>query len=325
MDWGQIFGNTASYLLSPVTIAYALAATGLGVHFGYGGLLNFGMAGFMAVGAYGYAISVLSFGAPWWLGIIIGLAAGALFGLLLGIPTLRLRADYLAIATIAAAEIIRLLFTTQVFNKWTGSAEGLANYTAGFNSANPFPSGTYGFGPWTYTAAQLWVVVFGLVLLALALLLVWSLMRSPWGRVLKGIREDEDAVRSLGKNVFAYKMQSLVVGGVIGAAGGIVFVLPSAVVPGSYTTSLTFFLWVIVLLGGAATVFGPTLGAVLFWVVLAFMNNLLPALAAAGLLPMSTSQASVIQFILVGVTLMLLVIFRPQGLLGDKREMTFVK
>ena len=103
------------------------------------------------------------------------------------------------------------------------------------------------------------------------------------------------------------------------------FVLPSAVVPGSYTTSLTFFLWVIVLLGGAATVFGPTLGAVLFWVVLAFMNNLLPALAAAGWLPMSTSQASVIQFILVGITLMLLVIFRPQGILGDKREMTFVK
>ncbi|WP_417561636.1 branched-chain amino acid ABC transporter permease [Microbacterium sp.] len=325
MDWGQIFGNTASYLLSPVTIAYAMAATGLGVHFGYGGLLNFGMAGFMAVGAYGYAISVLSFGAPWWLGMIIGLAAGALFGLLLGIPTLRLRADYLAIATIAAAEIIRLLFTTQLFNKWTGSAEGLANYNAGFNAANPFPPGRYGFGPWTYTAAQLWVVVFGLILLALALLLVFSLVRSPWGRVLKGIREDEDAVRSLGKNVFAYKMQALVVGGVIGAAGGIVFVLPSAVIPGSYTTSLTFFLWVIVLLGGAATVFGPTLGAVLFWVVLAFMNNLLPALAAAGMLPMTTSQASVIQFILVGVTLMLLVIFRPQGLLGDKREMTFVK
>ena len=87
-------------------------------------------------------------------------------------------------------------------------------------------------------------------------------MRSPWGRVLKGIREDEDAVRSLGKNVFAYKMQALVVGGIIGALGGIVFVLPSAVVPASYTTALTFFIWTILLLGGAATVFGPTLGAV---------------------------------------------------------------
>lgn len=325
MDFGSIFGNTASYLFSPVTIAYALAATGLAVHFGYAGLLNFGMAAFMAVGGYGYAISVLSFGLPWWLGMIIGLAGGALFAILLGIPTLRLRADYLAIATIAAGEIVRLLFTTQLFDKWTNSADGLAQYNGGFRDANPFPTGTYGFGPWTYTANDLWNRVFGVIMLALAILLVWALMRSPWGRVLKGIREDEDAVRSLGKNVFAYKMQSLVIGGVIGALGGIVFVLPSAVVPSSYSTSLTFFLWTILLLGGAATVFGPTLGAVLFWVLFAFLGNLLPDLARAGWLPMSDTQAGTIRFVLVGVALMLLVIFRPQGILGDKREMTFVK
>ena len=324
MDILSILDNTAVYLFSPVTIAYALAATGLAVHFGYAGLLNFGMAAFMAVGAYGYAISVLSFGLPWWLGMLIGLMGGALFALLLGIPTLRLRADYLAIATIAAGEIVRLLFTTELLHKWTNSAGGLAGYHGGFRSANPFPEGTYGFGPWTMNQNDLWNRVFGIGVLALSLLLVWSLMRSPWGRVLKGIREDEDAVRSLGKNVFAYKMQSLVVGGVIGAAGGIVFVLPSAVVPSSYSTSLTFFLWTILLLGGAATVFGPTLGAVLFWIVFAFLGNLLPALADAGVLPMSDSQAGTIRFVLVGLALMLLVIFRPQGLLGDKREMTFV-
>ncbi|KDA06409.1 branched-chain amino acid ABC transporter permease [Microbacterium sp. CH12i] len=325
MDFGSIFGNTAAYLLSPVTIAYALAATGLAVHFGYAGLLNFGMAAFMAVGGYGYAITVLSFGLPWWLGMLVGLLGGALFAILLGIPTLRLRADYLAIATIAAGEIVRLLFTTQLFDEWTNSADGLAGYHSGFRDANPFPEGTYGFGPWTYNENDLWTRVFGLLLLAVAILLVWALMRSPWGRVLKGIREDEDAVRSLGKNVFAYKMQSLVIGGMIGAAGGIVFVLPSAVVPGSYTTSLTFFLWTILLLGGAATVFGPTLGAVLFWLVFAFLGNLLPDLASAGILPISGSQAGSIRFILVGVALMLLVIYRPQGILGDKREMTFVK
>jgi branched-chain amino acid transport system permease protein len=116
-----------------------------------------------------------------------------------------------------------------------------------------------------------------------------------------------------------------VVGGAIGAVGGIVFVLPSAVIPGSYSTSLTFFLWTILLLGGAATVFGPTLGAVIFWVVFAFLGNLLPDLARAGFLPITNAQAATLRFILVGVTLMLLVIFRPQGILGDKREMTFVK
>jgi len=325
MDWGAILGNTLGYLLSPVTIAYALAATGLAVHFGFAGLLNFGMAGFMALGGYGYAISVLSFNLPWWMGMIVGLLLAALFAVLLGVPTLRLRADYLAIVTIAAAEIIRLLFTTQVFDEWTNSADGLGNYHGGFRDANPFPEGSYGFGPWTFNQDGLWVRVFGLFLLALAIFVVWSLMRSPWGRVLKGIREDEDAVRALGKNVFAYKMQALVVGGMIGAMGGIVYVLPSAVVPSSYTTSLTFFLWTILLLGGASTIFGPSLGAVLFWMVMALLGNLLPQLAAEGILPMSDIQAGTLRYILVGVSLMLLVIFRPQGILGDKREMTFVK
>ncbi|WP_431806844.1 branched-chain amino acid ABC transporter permease [Microbacterium paraoxydans] len=325
MDFGSIFGNTASYLFSPTTIAYALAATGLAVHFGYTGLLNFGMAAFMAIGGYGYAISILTFGFPWWAGVLVGVLGGALFALLLGIPTLRLRADYLAIATIAAAEVVRLMFVTELFKDWTNSAGGLSGYHQSFRDANPFPTGTYGFGPWTYNATDLWVRVVGLITLALAVLVVWALMRSPWGRVLKGIREDEDAVRSLGKNVFAYKMQALVVGGIIGALGGIVFILPSAVIPGSYSTSLTFFLWTILLLGGAATVLGPTLGAVLFWIVFAFLGALLPAMANAGYLPMSGAQADVVRYILIGIVLMLIVIFRPQGILGNKREMTFVK
>lgn len=325
MDFGQILNLSLGYVFSPVTIAYALAAVGLAVHFGYAGLLNFGVAGFMAIGAYGYAISILSFGLPWWLGIIIGMAGAAVFAVILGIPTLRLRADYLAIVTIAAAEIVRLLFTTQVFGEYTNSADGLGGYHAGFRAANPFPPGTYGFGPWVYTADQLWVRVFGLALLAIAVYLVWALMRSPWGRVLKGIREDEDAVRSLGKNVFAYKMQALVIGGVFGALGGVVLSLPSAVVPSQYQTSLTFFIWTILLLGGAATVFGPVIGAVIFWVLMAFLDAVLPALASQGVLPISSIQAANLRYVLVGIALMLIVIFRPQGIFGNKRELTFVK
>ncbi|SFR94809.1 branched-chain amino acid transport system permease protein [Microbacterium sp. cf046] len=325
MDWGQIFNNTAYWVFSPETIAYALAAVGLAVQFGYGGLLNFGMAGFMALGAYGYAISILSFGWPWWVGIIVGCLAAVAFAFILGIPTLRLRADYLAIVTIAAAEIVRLFLTTQLFDDYTNSADGLGGYHAGFRGANPFPEGTYGFGPWQWTADQLWVRVFGAILLAIAVYIVWAIMRSPWGRVLKGIREDEDAVRSLGKNVFAYKMQALIIGGVFGALGGVVFALPSAVVPATYTTSLTFFIWTILLLGGAATVFGPVLGSVIFWVIMGFLGNVLPALANSGILPLSSVQAGTLRFILVGVALMLIVIFRPQGILGNKRELTFVK
>ena len=93
-----------------------------------------------------------------------------------------------------------------------------------------------------------------------------------------------------------------------------------------YVTSLTFFVYTIVLLGGAATVFGPVLGAVIFWVLQFFLSNLMPALVDAGVLPfMTANQAGMVRFILVGVGLMLLVIFMPQGILGNKKEMTFVK
>lgn len=326
MDWLQILSNTASSILSPATMGYALAALGLAVHFGYAGLINMGIAGFMAIGAYGYAISILTFGFEWWLGAIIGLVAAAVFALILGIPTLRLRGDYLAIVTIAAAEVVRLLFLTTAFDEVTGSADGLSGYHASFRASNPLPEGTYGFGPWTYNDTGWWVRIMGLVTIGIAVLVVWMLTHSPWGRVLKGIREDEDAVRSLGKNVFSYKLQALVLGGVLAAAGGIVYALPSAVSPGVYVTSLTFFVWTALLLGGAATVFGPLLGSLIFWALQTFLSNVLPALASAGLLfGLSQIQAGTLRFILVGVALMLLVIFMPQGLLGNKKELTFVK
>ncbi len=323
MDWGFILSNTAAWLLMPETIAYAIATVGLAVHFGYGGLLNFGQAGFMALGAYGYAISILSFGFPWWGGILVGIGASVIFALILGLPTLRLRADYLAIATIAAAEVVRLLFQSVIFDEYTNSADGLGGYHASFRDSNPFPDGVYGFGPWTYNEDELWIRVFGILVLAVVLVLVWLLMRSPWGRVVKGIREDEDAVRALGKNVFAYKMQVLILGGVLGTLGGVVVVLPSAVVPAYFLPSLTFFLWTILLLGGAATIFGPVLGAVLFWLIMAFLSVFLPGLASEGILPFSGIQAGVLRYILVGIALMLIVIYRPQGIMGNKKELTF--
>ena len=326
MDWSAIFSNTAQGLFSPATMAFALAALGLAMHFGFAGLLNFGIAGFMAIGAYGYAISILTFGFEWWQGILVSLVASVIFSLILGIPTLRLRGDYLAIVTIAAAEILRLLFLTNAFVDVTGSTDGLSGYHNSFRAANPFPVGDYGFGPWTYNNNEMWVLVLGLLTLVICVSILLLLINSPWGRVIKGIREDEDAVRALGKNVFAYKMQALIIGGIFGSLGGIVYALPSSVNPGVYVTSLTFFVWTALLLGGAATIFGPVLGAVIFWVLQAFLSNVLPQLVSSGVLPfISSIQASTIRFILVGVGLMLLVIYRPQGILGDKKELTFVK
>jgi branched-chain amino acid transport system permease protein len=326
IDWITIFSNAAQELISPTTAAYALAALGLAIHFGYTGLLNFGQAGFMALGAYGYAISTLSFGFPVWASVLVGVGASVIFALILGIPTLRLRADYLAIVTIAAAEILRLIFTTNTFDAITGSASGLQGYKDGFAALNPIPPGTYGFGPFTYNAYDWWIRIVGWTLVVVFALLTWLIMRIPWGRVIKGIREDEDAVRALGKNVYSYKMQSLIIGGVYGTLAGMIFIMPRAVVPANYQTSLTFFIYAILLLGGAATILGPVIGSMIFWVLLSFFSGFIARAVEAGWFPFMTQvQAGQLRFILVGVAIMLLVVFRPQGIFGNKKELAFVK
>ncbi len=324
MDWGQIFNTAAGELVSPVTAAYALAAIGISVHFGYAGLLNFGQAGFMAIGAYAFAVPTLLFDAPLPLALLYAIIASVLFAFLLGIPTLRLRADYLAIVTIASAEIVRFTVSTTDLTDITGGAAGLSGFNDSFIALNPFPDGSYGFGPWVYSANQLWIRVFGWALVILATILVFLLMRSPWGRVVKGIREDEDAVRSLGKNVYAYKMQALVLGGVLGSLAGVVYVLPRAVQPGNYGTTLTFFIWTMLLLGGAATAFGPIAGAMIFATLLTLSDSILRGLIEAGIVTfISTTQAGQIRFMIIGAVLMLLVVFRPQGIFGNKKELSF--
>jgi branched-chain amino acid transport system permease protein len=324
MDWSLVFGNAAAELISPTTAAYALAALGLAVHFGYTGLLNFGQAAFMAIGAYGFAVSVLNFGLSFWAAIAVAMILSILFALILGVPTLRLRADYLAIVTIAAAEILRYLVSTSSLKELTGGSSGLSGFATEFYAMNPFPSGSYLIWPFDVSAEELWVRVFGWSLVLISVVLVLLMMRSPWGRVLKGIREDEDAVRSLGKNVYAYKMQSLIFGGALGTLAGIIFILPRAVQPGNYVTGLTFFIWTILLLGGAATVLGPVVGAMVFWVLLSLTDGVLQGLVDTGVITfLTTDQIGPVRFILIGVGLMALVVFRPQGIFGNKKELQF--
>jgi branched-chain amino acid transport system permease protein len=275
----------------------------------------------MAVGAYGFAISTLTFDAPFFVALLVSVICSVIFAFILGIPTLRLRADYLAIVTIAAAEIVRYVVTTNQLTKVTGSANGLAAFENTFYAMNPFPEGSY----MGMNNRDFFIRVVGWGLVIVCCVLVWLLMRSPWGRVLKGIREDENAVRSLGKNVYAYKMQALVIGGVLGALAGMIFTLPrGAVQPSNYGTELTFFLWTCLLLGGMATVLGPVIGAMIFWVVLSLTQSLLYGLIESGAVTwLTTVQAGQLRYILVGVALMLLMIFRPQGVFGNKKELAF--
>ncbi|MEU4510306.1 branched-chain amino acid ABC transporter permease [Nonomuraea wenchangensis] len=322
MDWLTIFTTTVHAAIGWETVVYGLAAIGVNIHFGYTGLLNFGQAAFMAVAGYGLAVTITVLNLPFWVGIFVGLGAAVLLALLMGIPTLQLRADYLAIVTIAAAEIIRLIFRSVQFKEVFGGSDGRRGFNGDFYAMNPYPEGRYGIGPIVFDERTLWLLTVGWIVVLLACGLVYLLMKSPWGRVLKAIREDEDAVRALGKNVFAYKMQSLVLGGVIGCFGGFFYGLYNgAVQPDVFGTEMTFFAYTIVILGGAARVFGPVVGAMIFWVLFVFIGNLLAELVANGYIPFMTSiQVGPIRYALVGLGFILLLIVRPQGIFGDKRE-----
>lgn len=340
MDVGQILTDALRSAIGVNGAVFALAAIGLNLHFGYTGLLNFGHAAFLMMGAYGTAVVAttqntftiplgvadLTVGAgPLWLAVLAGVLLAVILALAIGLPTLRLRADYLAIVTIAISEILRLAFRSGFAEPVTRGVFGVQKFAHGFYARNPFDSGLDVFGRNLFTTNVLWVVVVTWSLVALTTLLVWALMRSPWGRVIRSIREDEDAARSLGKNVFGYKLQSLVIGGVIGGLAGTMRALSQQNVnPDAFLPVFTFFFYVVVILGGAGTVLGPVVGAVIFWFLIESLLGVLQAGTTQGWIPawlLSTTDLFAMRFTLVGLGLVVLMAFRPQGIFGSREEM----
>ena len=328
MQWDLIFSNAIYAAITVNAIGYCLIAIGLNVHFGYTGLLNFGQAGFAAVGAYCVAVTIAQYGWSLWAAIPLVILGGIVLGLIIGIPTLRLRADYLAIVTIAAAEIIRYFLASARFTWLTGGNNGKNGWTGFFSDINPFvDSDRYNLWKQPIDGYRLFMLLLGWGLVALFATLVWLMMRSPWGRVLKSIREDEDAARSLGKNVVSYKMQSLIFGGVIGSIGGLIIsAQKQSAQPGEFGTTLTFFCFTIIVLGGVGRVKGPIIGTLIFFFVIQFVDNMLNQATRLGKLPewlVDTNNYGQVRFIVAGLVLALLVVFRPQGIFGDKREQVF--
>ncbi len=171
VDFLEILRIALQQAFGPTAIVFVLAAIGLNVHFGYTGLLNFGQSGFMAVGAYGLAVAVVVADLPFWVGIFFAFLAPLVLAIVLGLPTLRLRADYLAIATIAAAEILRLIFGSVELKDTFGGSNGLTGYSSTYKDMNPYSEGI-DWGFIRYSRDDLWNITVGWTLVAISCLIV---------------------------------------------------------------------------------------------------------------------------------------------------------
>jgi branched-chain amino acid transport system permease protein len=328
MNWELIFWNALYTAINAAAAGYCMVASGLNVQVGYTGLLNFGQAGFAAVGAYAFAIPVVVYDWPWYFALPLMIVCSVGLALLLGLPTLRLRADYLAIVTIAVAEIIRLFLNSTRFTWLTGGTDGRNGWTSFFEDLNPWENDArFNLGAQSIDGYRLFMAILGWALVVVIGVFIWALMRSPWGRVLRSIREDEDAARSLGKNVLSYKMQALILGGVIGSIGGLwLSAQKQSAQTGEFATTLTFFAFLIIVLGGLGRVKGPIVGTVIFFFVIQFVDNILQQATRNESIPewiVDTSNFSIVKNIVAGAALAALVVFRPQGIFGDKREQVF--
>jgi len=323
MDLVKVLIDATRAAVGVPAAAFALSSIGLNLQFGYTGLLNFGHVASMLVGAYGMAITV-DLGGSLWLGIPIGVLCAVLLGLLVGAPTLRLRADYLAIVTIAAGEILRLVVRSSLAAPLTKGIFGIQAFADEFFALNPIPDGYYGIGRLRFDQRGVWVMLVGWGLVLLAVAFIHRLTASPWGRVIRAIREDEDAARSLGKNVFGYKLQSLMIGGAIGALAGMLLAIDQQnVTPDNYIPLLTFYAFTIVILGGPRTLLGPVIGSVVFWFLFEFLDGIMTAAVVEGWFGdvLESSDIGPLRFALFGIGLMWLMAFRPQGIFGKHEEM----
>jgi ABC-type branched-subunit amino acid transport system permease subunit len=299
---------------------YTIFALGLQLQFGFAGLLNFGQVAFMAIGAYAMAILVVKEGWSTWLAAPLAVVAAAAAGALLGLPSLRLRADYFAIVTIAFSEIVRYVATNET--SLTGGSQGtIALGKVG--EAAQYNGRWTRFQGWVQDrlhlsskdAAMLVIVwVVALVLLTL----VWLAVRTPWGRVLRAIREDEDAAASVGKHVLAYKLQALALGAALAGVAGLFYAWQfSFFSPDDFQPLLTFFGWMIVILGGLGRVWSVPVGAAVFGFLFAGTRFL----DFRPLSYLDSADRAYLRLIVIGVVIVGLVLLRPQGILGKRDEM----
>lgn len=359
-----------------LALVYVMLTLALNLQWGYAGLLNLGVAGFAAVGVYTMALlslpaDGLGLGLPLPVGMLGGFLAATLLGALAALPAIRLRADYLAIVTLAFSEIIRLLIRSQPASEFTIAGQRLG--TGGTGSLdlppNPVKSLLYenpdqgafvavenptvigdrlftagealGFGP-----SLVERVVYALLMLVVALLFYWLLVRvgnSPFGRVLKAIREDELVASSLGKDTRRFKIIAFAVGCGLMALTGMLWQMEGggSTAPTTFEPELTFFVFVALILGGSGSNTGSVVGGIVFVAVLleapSFIQRIVDTQfgvpsapetlfdAFTGVDPflgyfLSDTNISALRFIVLGAVLVYLMHNRPEGIFGGRTE-----
>ena len=326
-------GLNPTYFLFLVGLAgmYALMSLGLNSQWGFSGLINFSVAAFFGIGAYGAAL-MTSDSAPILggfdplFGLVVALSVAAVMAVLIGVPTLRLRADYLAIASLGLAEVVRLLVLNE--REWTngsGGVRGIPRFFDNWPILSTFPEAMPGLeivivpGSPIELGTPFYQMVLNIslavVFVAASYLVLRRAHRSPWGRVLRTIRSDEDLARALGKNTYSFKMQSFVLGSVIMALAGVFYAhLNLFVSPGDLNPITTFYVWVAVILGGS----GSNRGALFGGIVVVTIREGTRFLNEFAWIPFDTAP---LRLLMIGVLIVLVMKFRPQGLLPPQREL----
>jgi len=325
---------------------FSVFALGLNVQWGYTGIFNFGIVGFFMVGAYTSALVTMEPSSSEFVkyvgglgladrlgplnlegltGFVIGalVAAGVsgIVAFLVAIPALRLREDYLAIATIGIAEVFRRIAIEE---------EGLVNGTRGLTGI-PRPLHDL-VSPPDYKFIYFGIAVVVLVVIFVA---IERAARSPWGRVLKAIREDELATAASGKNIFAFRMQAFVLGAMIMGIGGAVYAAnQGSIVPDTFSHFFgTFIIWAMLMVGGSGSNRGAILGAYVvwgFWTLTGLIQPHIPGWAEAlhldrlrsGLPQELEDRTPYVRDLLIGLLIIVVLLLRPHGLVGEERRVS---
>lgn len=290
------------YVLTIVGI-YGLLSLSLSLQFGQTGLANFGQVGFFMLGAYLSSIVTTLLGWPIPLGFALACVGGGVLGLLMALPIGDLRQDYWAMVTLAAAELLRVIFlNTNLGSPYVGASFGVTNIPGPFRN--------------TLSSAGFAYFYLGLVVVCvvLAYLLVAWVCRSPYGRVLKSVRETDEVAQALGKDVRGSRIGSMVIGGAIAGAAGSLFAHFIGFINPTYFLPLeTFLVWAMVILGGS----GNHLGALVGTVIIELIYN------STRFINVGTEFASTVaalRMVLIGVLIIVVILYLPRGLVPERRR-----